>query len=65
MLYTGKVTDKETGKPLCGVPVSDGQNTVLTDEKDCYALPGWERTRMVWVGMMIGRTVSGGTDRYR
>lgn len=38
--------------PLCGVPVSDGRHTVLTDEKGCYALPGWERSHTVWVGML-------------
>lgn len=52
MHYTGKVIHKETGKPLQGVPVCDGLNTVLTDVNGCYELPGWERTRMVWVGML-------------
>lgn len=44
MHYTGEVTNKLTGVPVCGVPVSDGRYTVLTDENGCYALPGWELT---------------------
>lgn len=52
MHYTGKVTCKETGKPLAGVPVSDGRNIILTAADGSYSLPGWERNHMVWVGML-------------
>lgn len=49
MLYQGTVTDKNTGKPICGVPVSDGRTVVLTDEQGHYELPGWERSHTVAV----------------
>lgn len=52
MFYSGKVINKKTGLPLCGVPVSDGRNTVLTDKEGCYSLPGWESSHTVWVGML-------------
>lgn len=52
MFYSGKVVNIATGKPLCGVPVSDGRNTVLTDELGQYCLPGWESSHTVWVGML-------------
>lgn len=52
MLYSGKVTNVKTGAPICGVPVSDGRNTVLTDKEGCYSLPGWERSHTVSVGML-------------
>ncbi|MBO5867852.1 MAG: metallophosphoesterase, partial [Oscillospiraceae bacterium] len=52
MLYSGKVMNAKTGTPICGVPVSDGRNTVLTDAQGCYSLPGWESSHTVWVGML-------------
>ena len=51
MFYTGKVTDK-AGLPLAGVRVSDGRNVVLTDAEGRYALPGWERSRVLHVGVL-------------
>lgn len=51
MFYAGKVTDK-AGLPLAGVRVSDGRNVVLTDAEGRYALPGWERSRVLHVGVL-------------
>lgn len=52
MFYTGKVTDSRTGMPLAGVRVSDGRNVMLTDSKGRYSLPGWERSRVLHVGVL-------------
>lgn len=52
MLYSGKVINAKTGTPICGAPVSDGRNTVLTDSNGFYELPGWESSHTVWVGML-------------
>ena len=52
MLYTGTVTDSRTGLPLSGIRVSDGRNIVITDEKGRYSLPGWERSRLVYVNLL-------------
>ena len=49
MLYSGKVTNKHTGLPVAGLPVTDGRNVVLTDASGAYSLPGWERTHTVAV----------------
>lgn len=49
MLYSGKVTNKQTGTPMAGVVVTDGRNVVLTAADGSYSLPGWERTRTVAV----------------
>lgn len=51
MFYAGKVTDKAS-LPLAGVRVSDGRNVVLTDAEGRYALPGWERSRVLHVGVL-------------
>ena len=51
MFYAGKVTDK-AGLPLAGVRVSDGRNVVLTDAEGRYQLPGWERSRVLHVGVL-------------
>ena len=52
MHYTGTVTNRVTGKPVAGVPVTDGRSTVLTDARGEYALPGWERSHTVAVCML-------------
>lgn len=52
MFYTGKVTDSRTGLPLSDIRVSDGKNVVLTDALGHYALPGWERSRVLHVGIL-------------
>lgn len=49
MYYSGTVTDAATGLPLPGIRVSDGRNIVCTDREGHYALPGWERSRLVFV----------------
>ena len=49
MFSSGKVVNANSGAPICGVPVSDGRNIVLTDKDGTYSLPGWERTRTVAV----------------
>lgn len=52
MLYTGKVIDKNTGKALSGVRVTDGMNTVFTGDDGRYCLEGWERSHVVSVGLL-------------
>ena len=52
MLYTGKVTDARTGLPIIGVRVSDGRNVTFTSEDGSYALPGWEGSRVLHVGLL-------------
>lgn len=52
MFYTGKVTDSRTGLPIAGIRVSDGKNVVLTDAQGQYALPGWDRSRILHVGLL-------------
>lgn len=52
MLYTGKVIDKNTGKALAGVRVTDGMNTVFTGDDGRYSLEGWERSHVVSVGLL-------------
>lgn len=51
MFYTGKVTGR-AGLPMAGIRVSDGRNVVLTDAQGQYALPGWERSRVLHVGVL-------------
>ncbi len=48
MGYEGRVFDRE-GRPLCGIHVSDGRNIAVTDGSGSYFLPGYERTRMIYV----------------
>lgn len=38
--------------PVVNVPVTDGLNTVLTDENGSFELPGWERAHVISVGML-------------
>lgn len=49
MCYTGKVMDRDSGLPVCGVAVTDGRNICLTDCEGKYALPGWARSHTVAV----------------
>ena len=49
MHYSGKITDATTGLPLSGIRVSDGKNITCSDNDGRYALPGWERSRLVFV----------------
>ena len=52
MFYTGKVTDSRTGAPISGVRVSDGKNVAFTDKEGRYSLAGWERSRVLHVGLL-------------
>ena len=51
-MFQGKVTRKSNKEPMMNVPVSDGKNTVFTDENGEYCLPGWERTHVLHVGVL-------------
>ncbi len=51
-MHIGKVIDNASGKPLSSVPVSDGRNIVFTDENGCFELAGWERARVINVGVL-------------
>ncbi len=55
MSYSGKVTHRRTGEPLAGIPVSDGRNTVFTDENGTFTLEGWERAHTINVGVLTTR----------
>ena len=55
MSYSGKVTHRRTGEALANIPVSDGRNTVLTDENGCFTLEGWERAHTINVGVITTR----------
>ena len=48
MGYEGRVLNLR-GKPIRGIRVSDGRNIAVTDESGFYFLPGYERTRMIYV----------------
>lgn len=50
--YIGRVT--ASGKPMKGVPVSDGQNVVLTNAAGTYALPGHAEARFVFLTVPAG-----------
>ena len=52
MSYSGKVTHRRTGAALANIPVSDGRNTVYTDENGCFTLEGWERAHVINVGIL-------------
>ena len=54
-VFKGKVKHRKSGKPLCGIKVTDGLNIALTDENGCYELPGWERARVISVGLLTRR----------
>jgi len=55
MAYTGRVLKRRTGEPMENIPVSDGRNTVLTDAEGRYTLDGWERARIINVGVLTRR----------
>ncbi len=56
MEYKGKVIEldrpTQTRTPLKNIPVTDGRNTVLTDENGQFSLPGWERARVISLGVL-------------
>ncbi len=55
MAYNGKVTNRKSGEPLVGIPVSDGRNIVFTDSEGCFSLEGWERAKIIHVGVLTRR----------
>ncbi len=55
MAYIGKVINRKNGEPLAGIPVSDGRNIVFTDSEGCFSLDGWERARIIHVGVLTCR----------
>ncbi len=52
MTYRGKVTRKYSGEALSHIPVSDGRNTTFTDENGKFKLEGWDRARVIHVGVL-------------
>ncbi len=55
MSFSGKVTHRKDGSPLPNIPVSDGRNTVFTDNDGRFLLPGWERAHMINVAVLTER----------
>ena len=55
MAFTGRVFDRKTKDPLANIPVSDGRNTVLTDNEGRFFLEGWERARIINVSVLTSR----------
>ena len=51
-MYTGKVIDRLSNRPLKNIPVSDGRNIVFTDENGFYSLDGWDRVHLIYVCML-------------
>lgn len=51
-MLQGHVYHKESGLPLCGVPVSDGRHVVKTDAAGRFSLPGWERAHLVYLCLL-------------
>ena len=51
-MYKGYVFNKLTGEALSGVRVSDGRNTVLTDDGGAFCLEGWERAAVISVNVL-------------
>ena len=54
MGYEGRVLNQR-GEPICGMRVSDGRNITVTDGSGFYFLPGYERTRMIYVCALTAR----------
>lgn len=52
--YSGVVYDKDTGKPIPAVAVSNGRDVVLTDERGYYTLKGWCKADFVTVTVPTG-----------
>ena len=51
IMYQGHIYNIE-GKSLSGIKVSDGKNICITDNNGFYILPGWERARVISVGIL-------------
>lgn len=52
--YSGVVYDKDTGKPIPAVAVSNGRDVVLTDERGHYTLKGWCKADFITVTVPTG-----------
>ena len=52
MAFTGIVRCAKTGSPLAGIPMTDGKHIVKTGADGSYALPGWERVRMIYADVL-------------
>ena len=52
--YSGAIYDKNTGKPIAAVEVSNGRDVVLTDERGHYILKGWCKADFVTVTVPTG-----------
>lgn len=52
MIFSGKVTEAYSGRPLEGIPVSDGQNIVLTDSEGRFSFEGWDRAHVLHVDVL-------------
>ena len=55
MSFSGKVINRKDNLPMANIPVSDGRNTVFTDENGRFLLPGWGRARMINVALLTER----------
>ncbi|MBQ3074642.1 MAG: metallophosphoesterase [Clostridia bacterium] len=51
MKIKGSVFDQNE-RPLSNISVSDGLNTVLTDENGIFCLPGWEKATLVYCNVL-------------
>jgi len=51
-MYSGHVYNKNNGKPIPGLCVTDGRNIVRTDENGAFSLPEWEKAHVISVGAL-------------
>lgn len=51
-MYSGKVINFFNKQPMPNVSVSDGMNIVLTDSEGKFSLPGWEKAKVINVGLL-------------
>lgn len=51
-MIQGRVFHSADGRPLSGITVTDGRGITVTDDNGCYRLEGWERARVVSVGIL-------------
>ncbi len=70
MGYFGTVRDGGSGRPLAGILITDGKNITKTDGAGSYALPGWERARLIYALVLTSRhddwyqSIRPGTEQY-
>ncbi len=52
--YSGNVYERDTGKPLISVAVSNGRDVTLTDASGHYSLKGWHKANFITVTAPTG-----------